>query len=524
MRIKNNNFLKNKFFLSILIFIASFLYLGRDIDASGETMDEWYHYFVSNRTFGAIIHLDLSEKAWGYRTDQPPVYKFFYGPTTYLTDKLDKENPSYSQFNLTYTRLTSVAITSLTSVLLFLFAWQFFSPFVAFLGTLIFILLPPVIAYARVTSSDTPVMLTYFLAVFTFLLALRKGGNNKFYLLTSVTAGIALGAKYNNFLLLPLFAVLYILYNYKQIIKERLIKIPLNAALILPLSLILFFLMWPWIWSDQLDRFLTSFKHWQEVGSGFSGYNLQYYPVYFAITTPVLILFGFALFFLRLFKQRSFYLIALLLMLLTPLLVTFSKYKVDGIRFALPIFPYLAITAALGFDYLINSIKALPKKKIIPFLRLGIILIITIYSLRINITYHPYYLDYFNEIIGGPIGARSKNLPVGYWGEGVKEAVDYVNKAAEKGDKIQFAVSQPQYVPKIRSDIIVLKPFLSSNLQSLSLGQYQSSLQEPEKANYIIQYQAGVPEIEKYYDFVYSSKVAGLDLAKVYKLKPINKN
>ena len=46
------------------------------------------------------------------------------------------------------------------------------------------------------------------------------------------------------------------------------------------------------------------------------------------------------------------------------------------------------------------------------------------YELIIAKQYLPYFLDYFNEFVGGPANANARGFPVGYWGEGVKETVD----------------------------------------------------------------------------------------------------
>ena len=53
---------------------------------------------------------------------------------------------------------------------------------------------------------------------------------------------------------------------------------------------------------------------------------------------------------------------------------------------------------------------------------------------------HPYYLDYYNEVVGGPSGAWEARLfETGWWGEGMDRAVAWVNdNAPEKATSVVF--------------------------------------------------------------------------------------
>lgn len=482
-------------------------------------MDEWFHYFVSARTIAAVKHLDFSPAGHQYRIDLPPVYKYIYGIPALLTTKFAPSDPSYGDVNLTYTRLASALMTSLTAVVILLFGWEFLSPFVGVVASLIFSFLPPIVAYAKVLSSDTPGVLLFSLSVYLFIKAMKKGGNNIFYLLTAISVGLTISSKYNNFLIFVLLVAILLLSQYKKIRKDGVFEVPFNLFLILPISIFIFFAIWPWLWTEPFSHLIQSFDHWVRQGSGFVSLNLQYFPVYFAITVPVVILFLFSIFFVLLIKDGRLEYWTLLFWFLVPFLVTFSKYKIDGIRFITSALVPVSLMAAVAIVSLSGLISQRIKK--LPISVKGLLgFLVIVYLLVIDVKFHPYYLDYFNELIGGPRGAAARRVPVGFWGEGVKEAVDYVNKTAPQGSLVQFAVSQPNFIPKLRSDLVRAKPILPENLQLLNdPTTYQKELAGDNKlADFIVRYQVDVPNVEKYYSTFYQSKVLDYPLATVYRL------
>jgi hypothetical protein len=48
--------------------------------------------------------------------------------------------------------------------------------------------------------------------------------------------------------------------------------------------------------------------------------------------------------------------------------------------------------------------------------------------LLISVRIHPYYIDYYNPLVGGPQGVHEGQLfEFGWWGEGKKEMIDWIN-------------------------------------------------------------------------------------------------
>ena len=66
---------------------------------------------------------------------------------------------------------------------------------------------------------------------------------------------------------------------------------------------------------------------------------------------------------------------------------------------------------------------------------------------------HPYTLDYYAEHVGGPKTVAARRwFEVGWWGEGISEAVDFVNAHAAPDAKV-YRLLQPVHVNWLRHDL-----------------------------------------------------------------------
>jgi hypothetical protein len=101
-------------------------------------------------------------------------------------------------------------------------------------------------------------------------------------------------------------------------------------------------------------------------------------------------------------------------------------------RYNLPIFPALDILAAVGLCDLARQIKFLVSLRLPSAkgwsgasLRAVVLLLVLILQGRPTLAHYPYYLSYFNPLLGGgPQAART--MMVG-WGDGLDEAARYLN-------------------------------------------------------------------------------------------------
>ena len=90
-----------------------------------------------------------------------------------------------------------------------------------------------------------------------------------------------------------------------------------------------------------------------------------------------------------------------------------------GVRYILPLWPWIYLFAAKTIYFFINKIK-------IPFFRIGILASVFIYSLALIIYYFPYHNLYYNVFIGGTANAQKYDL-VGLC-SGSKASVDFISR------------------------------------------------------------------------------------------------
>src|SRR6185436_8918073 len=102
------------------------------------------------------------------------------------------------------------------------------------------------------------------------------------------------------------------------------------------------------------------------------------------------------------------------------LMMALAPKKFD--RYLLPIFPTVEILAAVGFWLLLRrlprglGIKALP----------ALLLVLGLSQAMLAAYVYPYYLAYYNPLLGG--GAAARRAFVVGWGEGLDIVTDYLNK------------------------------------------------------------------------------------------------
>lgn len=507
------HFLKSKKFWSVLLSLAFVSFGFWDINGSGQTWDERSRYYAGVKYVSNWKNLKFGERDWEWFYEHPPVSKYIYGVAAVATERWFPDNPSYVDYNYTLTRVASALMTAVTLVFVLLLGWEFFSPTVGVLAAVLFSLNPQVLAYAKNTSLESPTLLFFTVSVYFFLKALKEGGNSKAYLTAGLMTGLAFSTRFSNFLLLPLFGVIFVLSQWGSVKKKKEIRLPLNLVLGLLISCVVFYAVWPWLWSAPFDRLMKSLNFWQEQGAG-NPPPLYYYFQYFLITTPALLFVFLGSFLLRLYRTKNFWLLVLVLWFLTPFLFTFAKYRQGGIRLMIPIFVPLSLMTAIGLS---EFGRQLGRFKYLFFS------LVPIYLFFLALSVHPYYLDFFNEVVGGPKGAVERGISLMWWGEGVKEAVDFVNQTAPQGSTFQSAVVPLHAMPRLRGDLVRLKPIIAAHMVNEipwrdEPGTYLLGIDRTKMADYLVVYNVGVA-IPEEYEEVYASKVSGAELATVYRLK-----
>jgi hypothetical protein len=185
-------------------------------------------------------------------------------------------------------------------------------------------------------------------------------------------------------------------------------------------------------------------------------------------------------------------------------------------RYLLPLFPFLDLLAAIGWlglawlgwhgvrqkqNLLSSAAGPLPTA-----LATTIVLILAAGQLAPVLTYYPYYLAYFNPLMGGPVRAARTTL-MG-WGEGMEQVAAYLNTKPD-AEKLYVASTPSQ----------TLLPYFAGTGENFYTNDVAL------RADYVVLYLAQMqrlapsPEIVRYFEAQQPEKVItikGVPYAKIY--------
>jgi hypothetical protein len=345
----------------------------------------------------------------------------------------------------------------------------------AALLALAFLLLDPnILAHGRYTTTDAGGTTFLFLAAF---LLWRMWSRGSWQLGATLAAGaglgMALGSKLSNLVFLPFFAVLAVLPLYGRGWSGRSAgRRLLQFGLALGLAAVVLWAIFGFDWgpyqfrtetlatlnevSGPLPTFLAGVEQIVSLSGGgraafllgqFSAEGWWYYfPVAFAVKTPLLVLLLFAVAGVLLLARPTTR--GKALYLLIPALGFFLASMQSGLnigyRHLLPILPFLYLLGSGLIALPGAAAKAGPAARRLPQLVLAGALLSL---LLIDGLLHPHYLSYFNLAVGGPAnGSRvliDSNID---WGQDLKRLKAWKD---EKGvDEIKlswFGTADPAY-------------------------------------------------------------------------------
>jgi len=454
--------------------------------------------FFSARNFGPafdeITHLPsgysyLKTGEINLNPQHPPLIKMIAAlPLFFLDLKFDFDDPNLTghemnewQFGRNF--LSSNGIDNLIfwgrlpimllSVLLgwYIFKWgrEMFGYKAGFIGLFIYAFMPNIIAHSQFITMDLGVAAFSFIALY-YLWKLTKDPSRKNIILSGLTLGLALGSKFSAVLLLPTSLFLIIVYIHKKHQRSSWqFKSLLSFKILLPIWILSFLVIWGLYLFPKDPLF-----YWQGVNTVYADRNPDhffylngnfnhdgwwYYFLWaFIIKTPVpfLIALGLSFFYRKNIKLNSLKSYFLFLPVFLFLAVTSWKGHNIGVRYILPVYPFLILFVSGWISGIIWNNKderskqfehseAIDMEKspvnsngfkngrsfrvwILSFL----FLILAGWYSYSTLSIYPDYLAYFNELVGG-----SKN---GYkylddsnieWGHDLKRLAEYQDKNPE---------------------------------------------------------------------------------------------
>jgi len=394
------------------------------------------------------------DKYYKYNNEHPTLIKNLFGFSQYLFErKLGWLSFAQSA------RLVAAVFAALTAIMIYFFGLIFFNRFAAVVSPVMFFLMPHIFFHAHLACFDMPILFfwsgTFILYAVHIKTLSRSSG-----ILTAAFFGLAMAAKHNVFFIPPLlfaaWLALYIL-NYRKQNEFKGIKgffkaVPFVYYCFIFVSLPVYFISWPWIWYDTVNRFIEYFYfHALHVNytNYYFGSELARAPFPFSFpwgmtffTTPFIqLIFFFAgiyYFIKKVFTENDWtdkeVNIAMITGSLFPIfLIALPSVPIfGGIKHWFTGYP-LMMTA--GIFYISEEIRKLPLKKetIKTSTVFAIFLAATASLMPLNVKFAKRGAAFYNQLIGGAQGAGEKRMQRNFWGYDILELVPELNRTAPSG-------------------------------------------------------------------------------------------
>lgn len=324
----------------------------------------------------------------------------------------------------------------------------------AFFATLALAWDPFFLALSRQLHPDGLLAAFTALALLTWIAWLYRGRSSAYFVASAVLTGLALLTKTSAIFLLPTAGLLVLLTLLATLFRTRRVDWTLAGAGLFWLVLValVYVALWPAMWVEPLSvlqRITVQMEKYQAVGhnlpSFFLGEVVQepgalYYPLSILFRATPFALFGVLLAALWLLVPRlrrsaaaaqGWTAVAALVgfILIFVLGTTLVAKKFD--RYILPAFLALDVVAVVGWAGLLGWIR--PGWSRVRGIRpaswaAGALLGILLLHGLPGFVHAPYYLSYYNPLVGGTRVAP--NLLMVGWGEGLDEAALWVREQA----------------------------------------------------------------------------------------------
>ncbi|MEE9207673.1 MAG: glycosyltransferase family 39 protein [Gemmatimonadota bacterium] len=342
--------------------------------------------------------------------------------------------------------------------------------------------MPRVVGHAHIAATDTPLTLFWFVGTLATVGFLRTE-QRKWLVLGGVAVGLAMATKFTGYLLpVPLF--LWILVYHRN--RRGL----LAAGFIVAVGLGVAILMNPLAWHGPIEftRKLIEESLDREsiipINTYYMGYKYGYVvpwhqsPVMLLITTPVpllsLFLLGTAAALARWKTEAVAALCVLQLVFFMVVMGLPSSPNHDGIRLFLPLFPFLALLMGRGLHRLNGSLRQQVRPGMYRGAALSALTLFYLPPAAQTYSYAPFYLSYYNEMVGGLSGAVLRGFEATYWYDAMlPEFLDAVNELVKPGDHIAVWPSRPYYEELqrygyLRDDVVITETIPSTYYLQLS--------------------------------------------------------
>ena len=448
------------------------------------------------------------ETRFGNNPEHPALWKFLFGLSWRLFGAFSEDkgarywyeggSPPKPIFGImkesTAMRLPAMLVASFLVYLIFRFGFVFFNFRVGVASALAWMFMPHVFWHSHLACFDVPVTAMWFWTTYCFLRSMN-GGGVRWAIYTGVVFGLALSTKHNSFFLPPVLVLFYLLTHYKEFSIKRssdggvrgisIPPIPWAFVAMLIISPVIYYLLWPKLWFDPIGHLKwyiqrhTAHEYYWAYYFG-TLYTEPPFPIEFPfvmslITIPgptiVLAFLGGAVMLLRRFartssmnesKVRGLGLFVFLNFLVPFAVIAHPKVPIfGGTKHWMHGVPYVALFAGVGVDYVLQGLAQVKVERAWRACAWALASLVMLLAPAFD-TLHGYTngSTYYNAFVNGRRAMGEFGLQREFWGNSAFSALEYINKNAPQGARVDFhdtawdSVKMYRRVGLLREDIV----------------------------------------------------------------------
>jgi hypothetical protein len=413
-------------------------------------------------------------------------------------------------------RLPLAVVGALSVLGVYLLVKRLFGQRVALLSAILLALDPLFLAQTRVNHVDGPLACWMILAFLSFLIFLQEL-RFRWLIISGAAGGVALLTKSPALILAPMIVLSFAIHwalAWRSTPGGRRTTLQAGLALLGWASILIGIFFLPWFLTGQdpvliMQRMAASATRAMNLphdkGTFFMGQPLPdpgpwFYPADILLRmTPLALVGVLALSFHPPAGSESaggFHWTArraavLSLLLYVPFFtLMLNQVAKKGDRYVIPLFPPLDILAAVGIAGLIERLASheirLPKS--VRLRRSGLlILLILALQAALVLPYYPYFLAYYNPLVGGPWLAPGV-ISVGL-GEGLDQAARYLNEKKGSRDMKVASWYSWQFAPYFAGETVDLSSVeaaVTADYLVFYINQVQRGFPDPELVDYFL--------------------------------------
>ena len=322
-------------------------------------------------------------------------------------------------------------------------------PSLALVGPIALLLTPRLFGDVAANHKDVPFAISYFVSLVGIYLYGNKN-SAKYLLILGISFGLTQSLRTVGYSIYLVY-LFWLLVNQATLFSKKVFGILTQITVVFCIGLLIHFVTLPYLAADPFSRFFELLSNakafpWSGevlyLGNQLPSSELpwHYVPVWFLITTPIILLIYGMLSIKLIKKSKLARLLWLTIVVNGVLLVISQPVLYDGVRHLLFLLPPFVLLACLSFFALLKS-KWRWKKIALVLTTLNVFLILVQYTLLF-----PFHYTYFNEFVGYLPGANNR-FELDYWGASYKPVVEQFNQHADSNRTYQlYSCGDPQQV------------------------------------------------------------------------------